>query len=286
MKVAVLALLAASTIGCSSSRSASSSAKTALAPEPRGSTEPQPPPEEVHFQSGSYRLRGMLFRPSGPGPFPALVHNHGSEPDPSILYMGDLARWFQARGFEVLLPFRRGTSGSEGPYWKEAVNLRSPSEQDLATVEQLVTDNDDVLAAITFLHTRSEVDPKAIAVSGCSFGGIETVLTAERSPDVYAAVDFAGGSFTWAKSAPLRERMTAAVKKARVPIYFLQAENDYDTTPTKVLSQELSAAGKPGQMKIFPPHGTTTFQGHAHFCNHGMGEWGGEVIDFLHNSRR
>src|SRR4051812_30312160 len=35
-------------------------------------------PEIVHFPSGKVNLGGELFKPKGPGPFPAVLYNHGS----------------------------------------------------------------------------------------------------------------------------------------------------------------------------------------------------------------
>ena len=42
-------------------------------------------PDTVLVQSGALTLRGLLWRPSGRGPFPAVLFNHGSGPasDPS-----------------------------------------------------------------------------------------------------------------------------------------------------------------------------------------------------------
>jgi dienelactone hydrolase len=229
-------------------------------------------------------LRGSLLRPAGGGPFAAIVYNHGSEEDPSLEFLGDLGLWFQKRGFVVLFPFRRGASGSEGQHWEKVVKMRPEAERDLATVEQLDAQSDDVLAGIAFVRAQPYVDSRYVAVLGCSFGGIETVLAAERSADVYAAVDFAGASYTWSKSAPLRERLVASVRNARVPVFFVQASNDFDTTPTLTLSAELADAGKPSLAKIFPPHGRTTMMGHAHFCNHAMDEWGSDVLAFLRDT--
>src|SRR5690349_24322443 len=39
-------------------------------------------PQLVTYTSGSLTLHGFLYRPPGPGPFPAIVFNHGSEPLP------------------------------------------------------------------------------------------------------------------------------------------------------------------------------------------------------------
>src|SRR6185503_16194611 len=36
------------------------------------------PAETISFPSGALTLRGVLYRPPGPGPFPAVLYNHGS----------------------------------------------------------------------------------------------------------------------------------------------------------------------------------------------------------------
>ena len=78
----------------------------------------------------------------------------------------------------------------------------------------------------------------------------------------------------------LRSALLAAVRQARVPIFFLQAENDYDLTPSRVLSAEMAAAGKPNRVKFFPPFGTNTAEGHS-FGYYGSLVWGAAVLEFL-----
>jgi carboxymethylenebutenolidase len=239
---------------------------------------------EVAIPSGPYTLRGDLLIPDGRGPHPAIVYNHGSERDPSLRWMGDTAQWFQEQGFVVLVPYRRGCNGSGGPYWKEAVDARAGGERDRAIVDALELQADDAMAAVAWLARRPEVDPARIAVAGCSFGGIVSLLAAERGDGVRAAVDFAGASMTWAGNAPLRDRLKRAARAARAPVFFVQAANDFDVTPSEALSSEMAAAGRPHDKKIFPPHGTTPMAGHAHFCNRGQTEWGPDVLTFLRRS--
>lgn len=43
-------------------------------------------------------------------------------------------------------------------------------------------------------------------------------------------------------NAPARERMKVAARNAKVPVFFRQAANDYDTTPSRVLSDEMKRA--------------------------------------------
>jgi hypothetical protein len=82
----------------------------------------------------------------------------------------------------------------------------------------------------------------------------------------------------------VRERLLVSVRRARAPLFVVQAQNDHDTPPTEVLAQELAKAGHPGRGKVFPPHGQTEMEGHAHFCNHGMSEWGNDVLTFLRDA--
>jgi carboxymethylenebutenolidase len=242
----------------------------------------------VHFRSGPFQLVGFVYRPNAVGPAPAVVYNHGSEVDPSLEFLGTVARFWQARGFVAFVPFRRGSSSSdgssEGPYWQSIVDARPRAERDAATVEQLDAHVEDVLAAVGFLAEQGYVDRRFVAVGGCSFGGIETVLTAERAEAIYAGLDFAGASWTWASNAPLRERLTASARASRVPILFLQAENDNDTTPSKELSATMKAAGKPATLKIYPPYGSSVRDGHAGFCVRGMPYWGDDALAFLRDA--
>jgi carboxymethylenebutenolidase len=240
----------------------------------------------VKLRSGSYGLHGDVLKPEGTGPFPAIVYNHGSEQDPGLDTFESIGQFFQAHGWVAFFPYRRGTTGSEGPYWQDEVRKRPEAERHEAVVAELERENDDVLAAIDWIAAQPYVDPRRVAVAGCSFGGIHTVLAAERAQGIFAAVDFAGASMSWAESPPLQERLRRAARAARVPVFFLQAENDFDTTPSRALSDEMLIAGKPTRVKIFPPHGKTHMAGHAGFCTHGMGEWGDDVLAFLRESAR
>ena len=66
-----------------------------------------------------------------------------------------------------------------------------------------------------------------------------------------------------------------------VPVMFVQAENDFDTSPSRILSEAMRAAGKPFGMKIFPPYGQRPKRGTANSAVHGASVWGRDVIEFL-----
>ena len=121
-------------------------------------------------------------------------------------------------------------------------------------------------------------------MAGCSYGGIQTVLAleanAEQKLGLRAAIDFAGGAMSW-RSFSLRDRMVRAVRKATIPVLFIQAENDYDLGPSRTLAGELERLGKSHQLLIFPPYGNTRTEGHGVFCARGVDVWGQAVSSFL-----
>jgi carboxymethylenebutenolidase len=241
--------------------------------QPPQSNESKLKPELVTFKSGELTLSGFLYKPDGVGPFPAIVYNHGSEPLPGP--MPGQADFYVAHGFVLFVPHRRGHGRS-----KDAGSAE-PLGEGPEVIEALVTQNDDVLAAIAYVAALPYVNPKRIAVAGCSYGGIETLLAAERATGIYAAVDFAGGAMRWESDPALQERMKTAARNAKVPVMFVQAENDFSTGPSKVLSAEMNTANKPMQLKIYPANGTSPTEGH-HFCAGGdHPAWGDDVLAFL-----
>ena len=269
----LVALLATSaTGGCRSTRP---QPPTAPAVEPPPGSPPEP--ELVTYAPGP--LRGFIYRPAGPGPFPVVVFNHGSEQTPGS--MPGQAEFYLPHGFVLFVPHRRGQgqSAAAGPYIIEG--WQSTGRDPGKIVELLDAHADDVAAAVAYVRKLPYVDPERVAVAGCSFGGIETLLVSERDLGLRAAIDFAGGAIIWAKTPPLQERMKRAARASRIPVFFMQAENDFDTAPSRVLSEEMRRAGRPMRMKIFPATGTTALEGHG-FCGGGPNPaWGPEVLEFL-----
>jgi dipeptidyl aminopeptidase/acylaminoacyl peptidase len=236
-------------------------------------------PREVVFPSGGLDLHGYLWEPSGRGPFPAVLYNHGSEKLPGSKPV--LGAYFNAQGFVFFVPHRRGQGLSPGPYISDVVAATPAAQQNQVVVDQLVAQVEDVSAGLTYLLGLPEVDRSRIVVAGCSYGGIETVLASERDLPLRAGVDFAGAAESWAGNPILQTRLMTAVDGAREPIFFLQAMNDYNTAPSLVLSGEMAKLGKPYQVKIYPPYGTTADDGHSGFCTNAPDVWGGDVLAFM-----
>ena len=255
------------------------------------SSAPSSPPasegEVVMFPSGELILHGTLYKPDGAGPFPAIVYNHGSAAGMASKGAFDLlGPVFAKNGWVFFGPYRRGQglSSSAGKYIGDEISAATKAgglASGAATMVRLLeTDHlNDQLAALAWLRTQKFVKANRIAAAGTSFGGIEAVLGAERG-SYCAAIDSAGGAQSWAQAPELQSVMKGSVRNSRVPIFFFQAENDYDLSPSRVLSDAMKDAGKEFELKIYPPFGKDVGDGHA-FGYFGSSVWADDVFRFL-----
>ena len=241
----------------------------------------------VSFRSGKIALQGVLYKPDGSGPFPAVLYNHGSAPGMlSSEAFEAIGPVYAARGWVFFAPYRRGQglSASAGPYISDEINAAAKTggfRAAAATMVRLLeTDHlDDQLAALAWLRMQKFVEANSIAVAGNSFGGIEAVLGAERFK-YCAAIDAAGGAESWMLAPELQVLMARAVRNSNAPIFFFQAENDHDLSPSRTLSKIMRDAGKPFDLKIYPPFGKSPQDGHS-FTWLGTSVWADDVFSFL-----
>jgi len=239
----------------------------------------QSKPEEVIFPSGRLELHGFLWKPEGSGPFPAIVWNHGSEKLPGSQPV--LAKFYTAHAYVFFVPHRRGQGRSPGEYIQDLVAEASPGERARRMVELQQAEVEDVIAGLNYLRSQPFVDPARIAISGCSYGGIQTLLTGERDIGVKALVPFAPGAMSWEQNAFLQDRLVRAVDLAKAPVLLIQAENDYSLAPSRVLSKEANKKKKDFQSKVYPAFGNTHQEGHWGFCSSATEVWGNDVLTFL-----
>jgi carboxymethylenebutenolidase len=252
-------------------------------------------PQIVDVPSGNLHLEAYFWKPAGPGPFPAVLFNHGSGAEDAQHTAGQtmaqaaatLAPIFLKHGYAFFYLCRRGQglSADQAPFLQDLLKQEETTHGKearqhlhfvLLTTEQL----DDSAAALSVLRATPGVDAKRIVVVGHSFGGVLTLLTAERDPSVRAEVAFGAGANSWKASSELRERLLATVRITSAPIMLINAANDYDTSPSIALSAELDRLRKPHLLKIYPPVGESTDDGH-NFLYLSIQEWEPDVFKFL-----
>lgn len=134
--------------------------------------------QNVTFQNGSVQLSGMVTVPSGAGRHPAVILIHGAGGTIPTRDFGYWSSYFAGHGVAVLAFDKRGGGASTG-------------DANTATYEDLA---DDVLAGLTFLQSRSDIDPKQIGLYGMSNGGYIAPLAAARSGGRVAFITVRSGS--------------------------------------------------------------------------------------------
>jgi carboxymethylenebutenolidase len=244
-------------------------------------------PQEVTIPPGQYQLHGCFWTPDGPGPYPVVIFNHGSEKNPAPCGPPDLGSFYQKRGFAFFTFQRHGHGASPGEYIMDLQRRaylarpfnRSNAEREVVGLQELY--NKDVEAAVAWLKEQMWADPQRLVMTGISFGGIQTILTAEKGLGIKAFLPFAPAAQSW--NPTLADRLKRAVRQARVPIFIVQAQNDYSVEPSKVLGSELEKKGSPNRAKIYPSFGTTTEDGHWGFGSRrdGIAVWAPDVAVFL-----
>ena len=143
--------------------------------------------EEVTFEnkSANITLAGSFTYPQGRRKYPAVVLVTGSGPqDRDETLAGGinhkpfliLSDYLTRNGIAVLRYDDRGIAKSKG-------NFATATTEDFAT---------DAQAAVEYLKTRKEIDPKKIGIAGHSEGGLIAPLVAVNSSDVSFIVLLAG----------------------------------------------------------------------------------------------
>jgi carboxymethylenebutenolidase len=257
-------------------------------------------PQTVEIASGSLRLKAFLWKPAGPGPFPAVVFNHGRSNGPQQhthnLTITDAAQIlgpvFVKHGYVFLYVFRRGEglSADQGAFIGEILQREGAAHGEearkhlqfvLMTADHL----DDACAGLSFLKNLPEVNAHRVAVAGHSFGGQLTLLEAERDTTIRAAVTFGAAAGSWEGSAEVRARLLAAVGSITVPVLLIHAANDYSVTPGNAMAVEFARLSKPYKLKMYPPVGQTTSDGH-NFLYTDVALWEDDVFKFLDQAVR
>jgi fermentation-respiration switch protein FrsA (DUF1100 family) len=221
---------------------------------PQNPTKPYPyHDEDVSYENKlqSDTLAATITIPPGKGPFPAVVLITGSGPqdrDESLLGHKPflvLSDYLTRHGIAVLRADDRGTAKSTGDFAT-------------ATTADFATDTE---AAIAYLKTRPEIDPRKIGLIGHSEGGIIAPMIAARNPDVAFIVMMAGSGVPGDEilvaqvqaiaesSGKTHEEAVKTAAQQREILALVKSEKD-PAVLEKVLKEKLSGEGLDAQAGI------------------------------------
>jgi pimeloyl-ACP methyl ester carboxylesterase len=140
--------------------------------------------QRVAFSSGDVSLAGLLVKPDGQGPHPAIVFLHGSGRADGVHDTPDYrihANAFVRKGLAVLVYDKRGTGDSQGDFTT-------------AGYGEFVQ---DAVAAVRFLRTRADIDPRRIGLLGTSEGGWLAPEVAATAGEMAFIVNKCGSPLSW-----------------------------------------------------------------------------------------
>jgi dienelactone hydrolase len=246
-------------------------------------------PETVLVASGRSRLRAVVWRPAGKGPFPAILFNHGSyrAADSAIMAQpSSLGPLFAGHGYIFFALYRRGAGASrsegtaDGDVMARAFARDGAAGRNRVQLELLDDELHDAITALATLRAMPDVDAKRIGLLGHSFGGALTLLLAAQDSMARASVVFGASAASWQRSPALRTRLEAAVARTTAPVMFVHAANDYSVAPGQVLAADMQRRGKPNVLKIYPAVGRTSSDGH-NLIYLSMPAWEADVFAFL-----
>lgn len=247
---------------------------------------------QVPASDGSGRnLLVNVMRPSGSGPFPLVVINHGSPAASrrSVMKMPTffrLTHWLVAQGYVVALPLRRGY-GAVGGRWDESYGSCRHPDFRRAGLETAR----DIQTVIDAMVRKDFVRKRDVVVIGKSAGGWGTLALASLNPpDVIGYVNFSGGRGAHRGGVPNRNCAPGELVRAAAefgkgdsrPTLWIYAENDSYFGPPLVrqMYQSYRAAGGKAELHMLAP---VSGDGHRAISDEqAFAQWSPLVGRFLH----
>jgi dienelactone hydrolase len=198
-------------------------------------------PESVDIPDGDLSLHATLYRPDGPGPFPAVVALHDcggltQRPNTQAKLYSVWANKLVTDGFVVLFPDSFGSRGL-GSQCREHHRSVHASRERVA----------DANAARLWLQQQSYVRPDHISLLGWSNGAAAVLWTVRlTTPPQTEIADFRSAVAFYPSCGRLRE----AAWSARIPTLILIGRAD-DWTPAAACEQMVAGArGRSARVQI------------------------------------
>jgi len=231
--------------------------------------------ERALYLSGNQTLVGCIYRPTGSGPFPAVVFNQNStgslnqsgpvDPFPA------LAKIFTQKGYVLFVPGRHELGESENDKKKDT---------DASIMHRHEAHAANIIAAVAWVKAQHDVDDRRVAVIGDNAGAASTLFTVNKGLNVRAVVVFSPATRKLGSNYALQSRLKHAVEKCTAPIFLIQPENDLNLLPKAILGPVLETKGTLNQTKVYPAYGDAAADAQR-FMLEGYAVWQRDVMTFL-----
>lgn len=205
------------------------------------------------------RIHAYLTLPpnAGAGPIPFVVLPHGGPVGRDFWHFDFLAQMIATRGYGVLQPNFRGSSGYGRPFKEAGFQQWGQRMQD------------DVTDGTRWLIAQGLADPRRICIVGWSYGGYAALMGAIREPGLYRCVASMAGPTDLRRGDPYVDRRNYVLKgdpesvddrspvllADRITVPVLLAHGRQDTNvpveETEHMQKALERAGKPVEAVYF-----------------------------------
>lgn len=232
--------------------------------------------EEVWALPLPLPMFAYVARPTGDGPFPLVIMNHGVSLDTTqrsffpLVEFRDAAKWFAARGNMVVAPVGSGYGaaaidiperGIYGPFFSKIGKCDHPNFRDAGLAVAQVD-----LWIIDYLAAERHIIPKDVVVVGQSAGGWAAIaLSSVNPPQVKGIITFAAGRGGHVDGKPNNncapDQLVAATgefgRTSRVPMLWIYIENDTFFGPalSKRMYESFTAQGGRAEYHLMSPFG-------------------------------
>lgn len=170
--------------------------------------------ERFTFSDGGLKFQGILVKPTGKGPFPAILISHGLGSN-GERFGRMKAREFVRQGYVCLAPdyAHSERDGDRKDFGASAENLKRAKK------------------CLDLLEALPEVDAKRLYAYGNSMGAFLTVGLAAEEPKRLAAAAITAGGISPVPGNPAPPRSQAA--KIKVPLLILHGTKDTTVPPER-----------------------------------------------------
>jgi acetyl esterase/lipase len=189
--------------------------------------------ERWTYRDGDFSMEGILLKPEGKGPFPAVLISHGlggNAQSFGMMKAREMVKW----GLVCIAPnyTHTGQGGDRSQFGASAENIRRAS------------------TCLDLLRTLPEVDATRLAAYGHSMGGFVTIGLASAKVDAVKAAAITGSGIS--PQAGYAAPSTDAAAKIRTPFLMLHGANDNVVHPEQsaALKQALDANKVPNDRLI------------------------------------
>lgn len=219
-------------------------------------------------------MSGVLLKPAGDGPFPAIILSHGlgGNAEGIALSKGpELVQW----GFVCIATDYTHAGAGRRASGQQQGGRPAGISGDFSKFGARPENIRRALVCLKVLQQQDYVDPQRIAAYGHSMGAFVTIALTAAAPDAFAAVAITSGGVQIPTGHTQAAPAADVASRIRAPFLILHGADDTTVPPesSEVLRREFERNQVPVQRHVFEGVGHRVPSDRAEDCLRLMREW-------------